>query len=103
MTVHAGHTRIGEDTATQRSARFELEIGHAWTRDGSDRSLELGTQLSYGILPQLDAILRPTWRDLAIDDRRSGFSRSRRWRHRGRSEVAFFRTRQAEPGGSRGR
>jgi Putative MetA-pathway of phenol degradation len=63
MTVHAGHPLIGEDTATQGSGRFELEIGNAWTRDGSDRSFELGPQLSYGILPQLDAILRPIWRD----------------------------------------
>jgi hypothetical protein len=63
MTVHAGHPLIGEDTATQGSGGFELEIGNAWTRDGSDRSFELGPQLSYGILPQLDAILRPIWRD----------------------------------------
>ena len=46
MTVHAGHPLIGEDTATQGSGGFEL-----------------GPQLSYGILPQLDAILRPIWRD----------------------------------------
>jgi hypothetical protein len=57
------HPLIGEDTATQGSGRFELEIGNAWTRDGSDRSFELGPQLSYGVLPQLDAILRPIWRD----------------------------------------
>ena len=62
-TVHAAHPLISEDTATQGSGRFELEIGNAWTRDGSDRSFELGPQLSYGILRQLDAILRPTWLD----------------------------------------
>src|SRR6266851_5190253 len=63
MTVHAAHPLISEDTATQGRGNFELEIGNAWTRDGSDRSFELGPQLSYGILPQLDAILRPTWLD----------------------------------------
>jgi hypothetical protein len=60
---HAAHPLITEDTATQGSGKFELEVGNAWTRDGSDRSFELGPQLSYGILPQLDAILRPTWLD----------------------------------------
>jgi hypothetical protein len=63
MTVHAAHPLITEDTATQGSGKFELEIGNAWTRDGPDRSFELGPQLSYGVLPQLDAILRPTWLD----------------------------------------
>ena len=63
MTVHAAHPLISEDSATQGRGKFELEIGNAWTRDGSDRSFELGPQLSYGILPQLDAILRPTWLD----------------------------------------
>jgi Putative MetA-pathway of phenol degradation len=63
VTVHAAHPLISEDSATQGRGKFELEIGNAWTRDGSDRSFELGPQLSYGILPQLDAILRPTWLD----------------------------------------
>jgi hypothetical protein len=63
MTVHAAHPLISEDSVTQGRGKFELEIGNAWTRDGSDRSFELGPQLSYGILPQLDAILRPTWLD----------------------------------------
>jgi hypothetical protein len=63
IAAHAAHPLITEDTATQRRGMFELEIGNAWTRDGSDRSFELGPQLSYGVLPQLDAILRPTWLD----------------------------------------
>lgn len=61
--LHAAHPLISEDTATQGLGKFELEIGNAWTRDGSDRSFELGPQFSYGVLPQLDAILRPTWLD----------------------------------------
>jgi Putative MetA-pathway of phenol degradation len=63
MAVHAAHPLISEDTATQGRGKVELEIGNAWTRDGSDRSFELGPQLSYGVLAQLDAILRPTWLD----------------------------------------
>lgn len=63
IAAHAAHPLITEDTATQGRGKFELEIGNAWTRDGSDRSFELGPQLSYGVAPQLDAILRPTWLD----------------------------------------
>jgi len=63
IAAHAAHPLITEDTATQGLGKFELEIGNAWTRDGSDRSFELGPQLSYGALPQLDIILRPTWLD----------------------------------------
>ena len=63
IAAQAAHPLITEDTATQGRGKFELEIGNAWTRDGSDRSFELGPQLSYGVLPQLDAILRPTWLD----------------------------------------
>ena len=63
IAAHAAHPLITEDTATQGRGKFELEIGNAWTRDGSDRSFELGPQLSYGVLPQLDAILRPAWLD----------------------------------------
>jgi Putative MetA-pathway of phenol degradation len=61
--AHAAHPLISEDTATQGTGGFELEIGNAWTHDGSDRTYELGPQLSYGLLPNLDAILRPTWLD----------------------------------------
>jgi hypothetical protein len=61
LPVDAAHPLITEDTATQGSGKFELEIGNAWTRDGPDRSFELGPQLSYGALPHLDLIVRPTW------------------------------------------
>jgi outer membrane putative beta-barrel porin/alpha-amylase len=63
MMAHAAHPLITEDAATQGSGKFELEIGNQWSRDGSARSYELGPQLSYGALPQLDAILRPSWLD----------------------------------------
>ena len=63
IAAQAAHPLITEDTATQGRGNAELEIGNALARDGADRSYELGPQLSYGLLPQLDAILRPTWLD----------------------------------------
>lgn len=63
LAAHAAHPLITEDSATQGRGNFELEIGNAWTHDGPDRSFELGPQLSYGVLRELDVILRPTWLD----------------------------------------
>ena len=60
----AAHPLLTEDTATQGSGKFELELGNAWTRDGGERAYEFGPQLSYGVLPNLDGIVRPTWNAL---------------------------------------
>jgi len=57
----AAHPLLTEDTATQGAGKFELELGNAWTRDGGERAYEFGPQLSYGVLPNLDAIVRPAW------------------------------------------
>ena len=57
----AAHPLLTEDTGTQRAGRFDLELDNTWTRDGDLRAYEFGPQLSYGVLPNLDAILRPTW------------------------------------------
>jgi len=57
----AAHPLASEDTGTQGAGRFELELGNAWSRSGGDRAYEFGPQLSYGVLPNLDAIVRPTW------------------------------------------
>jgi Putative MetA-pathway of phenol degradation len=57
----AAHPLLTEDTGTQGTGKFELELGHAWTRDGGERAYEFGPQLSYGVLPNLDGIVRPTW------------------------------------------
>jgi hypothetical protein len=59
--AYAAHPLISEDTGTQGAGRFELELGNAWTRSGGDRAYEFGPQLSYGVLPNLDAIVRPSW------------------------------------------
>lgn len=56
----AAHPLLTEDAATQGAGKFELELGNTWTRDGGQRAYELGLQLSYGVLPNLDGIVRPT-------------------------------------------
>jgi hypothetical protein len=57
----AAHPLLTEDAGTQGARRFELELGNTWTRDGGERAYEFGPQLSYGVLPNLDGIVRPTW------------------------------------------
>jgi len=68
LDAFAAHPLISEDTGTQGAGKFELELGNAWARDGGDRAYEFGPQLSYGILPNLDGILRPTWLALRSTD-----------------------------------
>ena len=57
----AAHPLLTEDTATQGAGKSELELGNAWARDGGGRAYEFGPQFSYGVLPNLDGIVRPTW------------------------------------------
>jgi len=66
LVGHAAHPLISEDAATQGKGAFELEIGNSWMKDAGTRTYELGPQLSYGVTPQIDAILRPTWLDVRI-------------------------------------
>ena len=68
--VFGAHPLTSEDTGTPGAGRFELELGNAWTRSGGDRTYEFGPQLSYGVLPNLDLIVRPSWVALrtAADD-----------------------------------
>jgi hypothetical protein len=66
LVGYAAHPLISEDAATQGKGAFELEIGNSWMKDGGTRTYELGPQLSYGITPHVDAILRPTWLDVRI-------------------------------------
>ena len=68
LDAFAAHPLISEDTGTQGAGKFELELGNTWTRDGGDRAYEFGPQLSYGILPNLDGIVRPTWVALRSTD-----------------------------------
>jgi hypothetical protein len=52
---------LTEDTGTQGTGNFELELGYSQARDGGTRTAEFGPQLSYGALDNLDLIVRPTW------------------------------------------
>jgi hypothetical protein len=72
----AAHPLLTEDTGTQGTGRFELELGVAEGGDGGTKALEFGPQLSYGALDSLDLIVRPTWltvRGAAEDGTTQGF------------------------------
>jgi hypothetical protein len=76
---HAAHPILSEDPGTQGTGGVELEIGYAATRgDAGGRGAELAPQLSIGVAPALDVILRPTWLELrpAAEARRRGMGDS---------------------------
>ena len=72
----AAHPLVTEDTGTQGTGKFELELGSALAHDAGARIVELDPQLSYGVTPELDVIVRPTlfrlWDGTA--DRINGFA-----------------------------
>jgi len=60
--TYAAHPLISEDTGTQGTGNFELELGTGTSHvQGGDRILELDPQLSFGALDNLDLILRPSY------------------------------------------
>jgi hypothetical protein len=59
--VFAAHPMLAEDTGTQGAGNFELELGYSQARADGTRTAEFGPQLSYGVLDNLDLIVRPTW------------------------------------------
>lgn len=63
VDAFAAHPLLTEDTGTQGAGKLELELefGNARTHAHGDRLYEFGPQLSYGMLPNLDAIVRPAW------------------------------------------
>jgi len=70
----AGHPMLTEDTGTQGTGNFELELGYSWARDGGDRFFVFQPQLSYGLTPSLDLIAQPSWlsNDTTADSRVHG-------------------------------
>jgi hypothetical protein len=58
--AHAAHPLISEDTGTQGSGKFELELGTSYMSAGGGRAFELDPQLSYGARDDLDLIVRPS-------------------------------------------
>jgi len=61
LPAQAAHPMLGEDTGTQGTGRFELEMGGARARDGDLRASEFGVQLSGGVADTVDLIVRPVW------------------------------------------
>jgi len=95
--THAAHPLISEDTGTQGTGRFELELGTNTSHVQGDRALELDPQLSFGALDGLDLILRPSyfWLTGTLADaagRRSGFGSTAldaKWRAPGHGPWTF--------------
>jgi hypothetical protein len=59
--ANAAHPLISEDTGTQGTGTFELELGNSFTRDAGVRVYEFDPQLSYGVVDTVDLIVRPSW------------------------------------------
>jgi hypothetical protein len=63
----AAHPLATEDTGTQGTGALEMEVGLQRARVPATRVDELGVQLSYGVLDNLDLILRPTYVQVRAD------------------------------------
>ena len=95
--THAAHPLISEDTGTQGTGKFELELGTETSHVQGDRIHELDPQLSFGARDDIDLIARPTyfWLHGAAADaagRRSGFGTTGldfKWRAIERAPWAF--------------
>ncbi|MEP6943777.1 MAG: transporter [Betaproteobacteria bacterium] len=65
VTAHAAHPFITDDTRTQGTGKYELQLGAQYTRAPFDEvvisNLQFAPQLTYGVAPDVDAILRPTY------------------------------------------
>jgi hypothetical protein len=57
----AAHPLQTEDTGTQGAGRVELEGGLTLARAGGERGLGFQPQISFGVAPTLDLILKPSW------------------------------------------
>lgn len=94
-SVFAAHPLLTEDTGTQGAGKFELELGFAQARDGGTTAAEFGPQLSYGVLDNLDVILRPTWlhvRGTATGGTTQGFGDTGldfKWRYPAETPLTF--------------
>jgi hypothetical protein len=57
----AGHPMLSEDTGTQGSNNYELELGYDLSRSDGNRTFLFQPQFSYGVTPALDLILQPSY------------------------------------------
>jgi hypothetical protein len=61
VCAHAGHPMLSEDTGTQGSRNFELELGQDWSRLDGLHVFLFQPQLSIGASPTFDLIVQPSW------------------------------------------
>ena len=95
--AHGAHPLISEDTGTQGTGKFELELGTVTSHPQGDRTHELDPQLSFGARDDLDLILRPSYFWLTGDTaqsagRRHGFGTTAldfKWRPIARGPWSF--------------
>ena len=52
---------LSEDTGTQGTGNFELELGYDWGRQDGQRNFLFQPQLSWGVSPSVDLIVQPSW------------------------------------------
>lgn len=59
--AQAAHPLQTEDTGTQGSGNLEIEKGLSWTRADGATVFSFQPQFSYGLTPELDLIVQPSW------------------------------------------
>jgi outer membrane putative beta-barrel porin/alpha-amylase len=57
----AGHPLLSEDTGTQGTGNYELELGYDWSQQDGDRSFLFQPQLSWGASTTTDLIIQPSF------------------------------------------
>jgi hypothetical protein len=89
----AAHPLVTEDTGTQGVGNAELEHGASWSRDGDARAFAFQPQLSFGLLPELDVIVQPSWLSTRNGpDRTNGFGDTAldvKWRFYGDAPLSL--------------
>ena len=78
VAAHAAHPFITDDTNTQGTGKFELQLGSQYTRTDVDgvtlANFQFAPQLSYGVADPIDLIVRPTYSVNVVSGGASGRS-----------------------------
>ncbi len=64
----AGHPLLSEDTGTQGTGNYELELGYDWSQQDGDQNVLFQPQLSWGASATTDLIIQPSF----VTDRNDG-------------------------------
>ncbi len=94
QTAFAAHPLQTEDTGTQGVGNIEIENGLLWLHDGETRSFIYQPQFSYGVRPNLDLIVQPSFQRIHDPgtEVHSGFGDTNldaKWRFYGRAPWSF--------------